>query len=131
MTVSEPTESLPVQPSLPSSVGLVRKYHFPETGPYDSLGAVRFGRRTSMRRIRQQYQSEIGQTIELGILESTEVTSVPRGRGAGLIDALTMASSPSLAQRRLAVLDAEQLRSGSSMFDYDRSTGVSLAGTKL
>ena len=84
-----------------------------------------------MRRIRQQYQSEIGQTIELGILESTAVTSVPHGRGAGLIDALTMAASPSLAQRRLEVLDAEQLGSGSSMFDYDRSTAVSLAGTKL
>jgi hypothetical protein len=84
-----------------------------------------------MRRIRQQYQSEIGQTIELGILESTEVTSVPRGRGAGLIDALTMASSPSLAQRKLAVLDSQQLSSVSSMFDYDRSAAISLAGSKL
>jgi len=84
-----------------------------------------------MRRIRQQYQSDIGQTMELGILENTAVTSVPHGRGAGLIDALTMALSPSLAQRRLAVLDAEQIRSGSSMFDYDRSTAVSLPNTKL
>ena len=83
-----------------------------------------------MKRIRQQHHSEIGEAAERA-LESTSVTLIPHGRAAGLIDALTMAASPSLAQRKLAVLDSQQLSSGSSMFDYDRSAAISLAGSKL
>ncbi|CAB4728075.1 unannotated protein [freshwater metagenome] len=101
------------------------------TEPYDSLGTVDFDRRTSMKRMKHQLRSELCQTVELRILESTVVTSVPHGRGAGLIDALAEAASPRLAQRRLAVLDSRRLGTGSSMFDYDPSEALSLVPSPL
>jgi|GEM_PF-1265560 len=84
-----------------------------------------------MKQSRLQRRTADGQEVELRILENSTVTTVPHGRGAGLIEALAAASSANLAQNRLAVIDSQRLGACSSMFDYDRASAVSLAACTL
>ena len=79
-----------------------------------------------MKLQRRQSSNEIAREVEIRFLGDSTVTSVPHGRGSGLIDALVLATSPALAQRRLAVIDPQNLGSSSSMFDYDYVTALPL-----